>query len=156
MLARAKNNAYALLRLRPRSEAELIARLKTKGHDSGVVGAIVEELKKKGLVDDAKFAQFWINSRMHLKPVGDYILKRELKTKGVSSATVEAALRSRGAEYDEYGAAKNIAMERFKRLGRIDRRKAAKRVYDFLLRRGFKYDCVRRVIEELMNLSYDD
>ena len=156
MLVRAKNSAYALLRVRPRSEAELASRLKDKGYVPGVITGVIEGLRKRGLVDDAKFARFWVDSRMHLKPVGDYILKRELKQKGVGESIVEAALRAKESEYDEYAVAKDMAVERFRRLRSIDRRKATKRVYDFLLRRGFKYDCVRRVIEEVMNIPYDD
>ena len=110
MLVRAKNSAYALLRVRPRSEAELASRLKDKGYVPGVITGVIEGLRKRGLVDDAKFARFWVDSRMHLKPVGDYILKRELKQKGVGESIVEAALRAKESEYDEYAVAKDMAV----------------------------------------------
>ena len=34
---------------------------------------------------------------------------------------------------------------------RVDRKKALKRLYDFLLRRGFKYETVRKVIEKIID-----
>jgi SOS response regulatory protein OraA/RecX len=43
-----------------------------------------------------------------------------------------------------------MAKERFERFKKLDRQKAMKRVYDFLLRRGFKYDVVQKVIEEIV------
>ena len=156
LIARVKSNAYALLRIRPRSEKELVSRLGDKGYAEVAVKLVVEDLKKKGMVDDHKFARFWVDSRMHLNPVGDVILKHELRGKGVSDDIIEATLSSRGKEYDEYDVAKDMALERFKRLEKVDKHKATKRVYDFLLRRGFKYDVVRRIIEELIELPNDE
>ena len=153
IIARAKNNAFALLRIRPRSERELAGRLKDKGYSDDVVGGVLTDLKKRGLIDDAKFSRFWIDSRLHLNPVGDVILKHELRGKGVGDGIIEAALAEKTSAYDEYEAAKNMALERFRRLKGIDRRKATKRVYDFLLRRGFKYDNIRRIIEEITNFN---
>ncbi|MBI5143893.1 MAG: RecX family transcriptional regulator [Candidatus Omnitrophica bacterium] len=147
--ARAKNNAYSLLRIRPRSEHEIRQRLKLKGYNYFVIDDVVESLKGSRDIDDGKFAKFWVDSRMHLNPVGDIVLKHELKDKGIGDAIIEATLEAKDKTYDEYEVAFNMARERFERFKKLDRRKAAKRVYDFLLRRGFKYENVRRIIEEL-------
>ena len=151
LIAHVRGSAFRLLRVRPRSERELTSRLEGKGYDAAAVRRVVEDLKTRGMVNDQKFARFWIDSRMHLNPVGDVILKHELRAKGVSDDIIEATLSSRGVGYDEYEVAKAMAVERYRRLEKIDRRKATKRVYDFLLRRGFKYDVIRRIIEELMD-----
>ena len=148
--ARAKNNAYALLRQRPRSEYEIRNRLKLKGYDSRVIEDIITSLKKAGDIDDLKFALFWMESRMNMNPVGDVVLKYELKEKGVDSGIIEATLSAKAEKFDEYKVAFDMAGEKFARFKKLDRRKAAKRVYDFLVRRGFKYDVIRRVVEDLM------
>ena len=44
----------------------------------------------------------------------------------------------------------SMAEEKFRRFSSIDKRKALKRVYDFLLRRGFKYDTVQRILDEMV------
>lgn len=147
---RATNNAYSLLRIRPRSEEEMRHRLKLKGYGDTLVDEIIESLRRSGNIDDVKFAKFWVESRMHLNPVGDVVLKHELKNKGVSEAVIEAALEDKTKNYDEYEIAKSMAIDRFERLKKLDRRKATKRLYDFLLRRGFQYENVRKVIEELV------
>lgn len=87
---------------------------------------------------------------MHLNPVGDVVLRHELKQKGVSDSIIEATLEAKAKSYDEYEVAFNMARERFERFKKLDRSKAAKRLYDFLVRRGFKYENVRRIIEELV------
>lgn len=147
--SRAKNNAYALLRQRPRSVYEIRNRLKLKGYDEAVIEEVVASLKQIGEIDDKKFARCWMESRMHTNPVGDVVLKHELSEKGVSDSIIEATLTEKREKYDEYEAAFSMAKERFLRLKKLDRQKAMKRVYDFLLRRGFKYDNIRKVIENL-------
>jgi len=147
--ARARNNAYALLRQRPRSEHEIRERLKLKGYSDAVTEEIIELLKKAGDIDDARFAGLWVESRMSMNPAGDVVLKHELRAKGVSDTIIEATLTEKADKYDEYEVAFSMAKERFERFKKLDRPKAMKRVYDFLLRRGFKYDTVRRIIENL-------
>ena len=147
--ARALNNAYALLRQRPRSEHEIRERLRLKGYKEAIVEDIVALLKKAGDIDDTRFARLWVESRMHLNPAGDVVLKYELKEKGVSEDIIEATLAEKAGKFDEYEVAFSMAKERFERFKKLDRQKAMKRVYDFLVRRGFKYDTVRRIIETL-------
>lgn len=148
--ARAKNNAYALLRQRPRSVYEIRQRLKLKGYNEALVDEIVGDLKKAGDVDDEKFAMLWMESRMHSNPVGDVVLKHELKTKGVEDSIIEATLSRKAKNYDEYEVAFTMAGEQFERFKKLDGRKALKRVYDFLLRRGFKYDTIRKITDEFV------
>ena len=154
--ARALNNAYMLLRIRPRSEREVRDRLKLKGYGLSLVDEIVESLKKAGDIDDIKFAALWIESRMHQNPAGDVVLRHELKHKGVEDGIIESALRTKAENYDEYAIAMPMAEERFLRFSKIDRRKALKRVYDFMLRRGFKYDTIQRILGELTENRHDD
>ena len=152
IVARARNNAYSLLRSRPRSEYEIRQRLRLKGYEASVIDAVVELLRRSGYIDDKKFARFWVDSRMHSNPMGEVVLKQELKEKGVRGSIIEATLEDAHKSYDEYEVAFSMAKERFNRLKKLDRRKAAKRLYDFLLRRGFKFDTVQRIVEELASL----
>ena len=146
----ALNNAYALLRQRPRSVYEIKSRLKLKGYDDPIIEGIVASLERMGDLNDEKFARLWIESRMHMNPAGDVVLKHELKSKGISDSIIEAALIEKAEKYDEYELALSMARDRFERLKKLDRRKATKRIYDFLLRRGFKYDNIRKVVENLI------
>ena len=148
--ARARNNAYALLRIRPRSEREIRDRLKLKGYGQELVEDIIAGLKNIGDIDDSKFARAWLESRMNFNPVGDVVLKHELQVKGLSDAIIADTLQYKSENYDEYGIALSMAGERFEKLKKLDRHKAAKRLYDFLLRRGFAYDVVNKVIGEII------
>lgn len=148
-IARARSNAYALLRQRPRSEYEIRSRLKLKGYSEPVIDKITASLKETGDIDDRKFARCWMESRMHRNPAGDVVLRYELREKGVSDSIIEATLSEKKESYDEYEVAFDMAKERFERFKKLDRPKAMKRVYDFLIRRGFRYDTIRKIIENL-------
>jgi regulatory protein len=150
-LQKARNNAYALLRSRPRSEFEVRQRLKLKGYGSEIVETVVSDLRRAGEIDDAKFAHLWVESRMHQNPMGDIVLRRELQEKGVSDSIIEATLAHKAAHYDEFKVAFNIAEERFRQFAKLDKRKAMKRLYDFLIRRGFTFDTVQKIIGELVH-----
>ncbi len=148
--SRAVNNAYALLRQRPRSEFEIRARLKLKGYGEDIIESVVEGLRRSGEIDDARFARLWVEDRMRSNPAGDTVLRYELKDKGVAEPVIEAALAKKAENYDEYEIALRISREKFERLKKLDRKKALKRVYDFLLRRGFKYETIQRIIENVI------
>jgi len=150
ILARVRNNAYALLRQRPRSEYEIRSRLKLKGYGEAVIEEVVAALKKLNEIDDKKFAHIWMESRMQMNPMGDVVLRQELKEKGVNDTIIEATLAEKAEKYDEYEMAFNMAKERFDRFKKLNCQKAMKRVYDFLVRRGFKYDNIRRILDNLV------
>jgi len=115
-----------------------------------VIESVVEGLRRAGEIDDARFAKLWVDERMRLNPAGDVVLRHELKAKGVPAQVIERALDEKGRNYDEYEIALSMAGDRFERLKKLDRKKALKRLYDFLLRRGFKYDTVQKVVENIV------
>jgi len=150
ILARARNNAYALLRQRPRSVYEIRSRLKLKGYADNLIEDVVASLERAGELNDERFARFWVESRMHMNPAGDVVLKHELIRNGINDSIIETVLTEKSENYDEYEIALSMAKDRFERLKKLDRRKATKRIYDLLLRRGFNYENIRRVVENLI------
>jgi regulatory protein len=141
--------SYRLLSYRPRSVHEVTVKLKEKGYHAQTVGEVIERLKQLGYLDDAGFAKFWVEMRMRSKPVGSYLLKRDLRDKGLSEELVERAIKEKGIQYDERDAALRIAKKRLDFYGSIHKIKAKRRIHDFLVRRGFSFDTVREVLEEL-------
>lgn len=146
---KAFSSAYCLLRSRPRSENEMRDRLKRKDFSGEVIEEVISGLKKSGELNDAKFAKLWIESRMNSNPMGEMVLRMELKKKGVSDAIINATLEECMKNYDEYSVAFSMGKEQFGRFARLDKRKAMKRLYDFLARRGFKFDVIEKVIDDI-------
>ena len=141
--------AYRLFSVRPRSERELRDRLFKKGFGRTTAHNVISLLKEKNVIDDAKFAELWIESRMHNNPKGDIVLRRELRDKGVSIPIIEEALS--GKEEAEGTVARELAKQRLARLKNIPEVKAKKKIFDFLARKGFRFDVIEDVIQENFN-----
>ncbi|MBA2239342.1 MAG: regulatory protein RecX [Lysobacter sp.] len=132
--------AVALLSRREHSRTELTRKLCERGIAPDEAGSAVEKLAAEGWQDDARFAQFLLRSRVS-GGYGPIRIRAELATHGLDQEAIATALEGFDGEWLQnardlvarrYGAdvAANPALQR----------KAA----DFLLRRGFDGECVRR------------
>lgn len=145
---RAKNYAFLLLKFRLRSEKEIYQRLKRKNFSEEIINKALVFLKEKSFIDDALFARAWIESRIK-KPLGLRRLKEELRQKGVDEKIIRRCLEEAGKNYPQQDIAANIARERFNKSKNIEPQKAKRRIFAYLLRRGFSYDVVMEALNQL-------
>jgi regulatory protein len=105
-------------------------------------------------VDDAAFAHQWVQSRAP-RGYGTARLRAELRARGVGPALIDAALAAvdRGAQLDE---ARRLARRRLPALARTAPLKAAARLRDHLLRRGFPGGVVAQVVRECARTPLPD
>jgi regulatory protein len=144
-LNQAKTYAFLLLKFRQRSEKELIFRLAKKKFNPEVVRATLAFLKEKSFIDDRGFAKLWMESRLK-KPYGLRRLVAELKIKGVDNKIIDERVSEIKDKYCEKDVVACLARERFEKLKGIDPVKAKRRVWAYLLRRGFSPEIVMDVI----------
>ena len=81
-------------------------------------------------------------------------LRAELRARGVAGPLIDAALSviDRGGQLDE---ARRLARRRLPALTRVAPAKAAARLRDYLLRRGFPGGVVAQVLRESLSLPVD-
>lgn len=146
--SQAKVKALALLGYRARSIEELKGKLREKGFSEKTIASTVEDLERVGLLDDAKFASSFVHTRMTDRPMSKRMLTFELKKKGVADGVVEEAVTEAFGEESEIDVARRLVV---KRLGRYsgEPTKARKRLADFLGRRGFGWDVISTVLQEV-------
>ncbi len=142
----ARKKALRLLSVRSRSERELRTRLQQAGFGEAAE-ATVRTLRRAGLVDDLQFALSYARSRIATRPCGEFILRRELREKGIAEETIEAAMAEAYREKDQRQLAYELATKKKRLLGGTDQEKAQRRVADLLLRRGFSWELVSEVME---------
>jgi regulatory protein len=140
----AYEQALRLLDLRPRTERELRIRYAKKGLSEQAQDGALERLKEEGLVDDAEFAQLWIENRMQFRPRGAWALKSELGAKGVARELIEIALE----DFDEEEAARRAADEGARRYKHLSPDLFRRRLSAYLSRRGFGYQTITPLIAE--------
>ncbi len=144
-LQKSLNSALRYLSPRPRSEAEIRARLNRHGFDADTIEQVLTKLKEQGLVDDIAFARFWRENRENFRPLSRRLIELELKQKGVDAETIAEA--SAGVD-DELGAYQ-AAQRKARSLAGLDYSSFRKRLGAFLKRRGFDYELVNRTIDRV-------
>src|ERR1700738_981719 len=81
-----------LLTARSRTRAELAGRLAKQGYPDDVSNRVLDRLAAVGLVDDADFAEQWVQSRRANSGKSKRALAAELHTKGVDNEVIAAVL----------------------------------------------------------------
>jgi regulatory protein len=141
--------ALNLLSYKPRSLAEMRARLMEKDWaEEAVVDQVIARLEELGYLNDEEFAANFANSRLTAKPIGRSRMRRDLQRKKLPSETVENALDEAYEQQSEEELIDRAISKRVRLKGAPATREEAKRLFDYLVRRGFSYDLVIRKVRE--------
>ena len=148
------NRVLDYLSYRPRSEEELRDYLREKienfeisGDPNAVISSILARLVRLKLLNDEEFVRWWIGQRTaSSKPRGLYYIRSELHQKGIDGKLVEKVWNE--LEIDAYVLCKKAATNRARRYD-LEDLKERKKLFDYLLRRGFSYETARDVIKGL-------
>lgn len=145
----ARERALRHLATRPRSVAEVDAKLLAEGYPRDEVDAVVSALKEARLLDDAILAEEFLAARAPRLGRGRSRLLVELERRGIERE-VAAAAWDRVVEDGRLDPGEGLAKAARRLLGsakgRLDRREYA-RVYNALLRAGFDETEVASVLE---------
>jgi regulatory protein len=140
--AEALESAGRLLARRRHTEQELRRRWQGKGFSAAAIERALAQLKRNGAVDDAAFARDWVENRMSFRPRSAAMLRAELRSKGVGPVETAAAL----AELNEESAARLAAERAARRWRSLEAEGRRRKVYAYLVRRGFTQDTIRSVL----------
>jgi regulatory protein len=142
---RCREAALRYLDYRPRSQAELKQRLARRGFDDETIEATLARLKEQGLVDDLAFARFWAENRQAFSPRSRWLLRRELRQKGVADEVMARVL----ADIDDEAGAYQAALAKARSLTTGDYEVFRQRLGDYLKRRGFGYGVIKNTLEKV-------
>lgn len=141
------NRTLRFLSYRPRSEKEITDFLKRKKVQALVVVKILNKLKELNLVNDKEFAKWWIEQRTGFKPCGWRLIKMELKQKGISD---ELITNYQLPIANEKELAKKAIEKIIVKYRQLPREKAYQKLAQFLARRGFDWEVIKAVIDEIL------
>ena len=126
--------------LRPRSQKEIKDWFRKKQTPEMIQEELFNKLKHLELLDDAKFAQWWVEQRNSFKPRSKRLLKMELIQKGINSETITEILAESGI--DEL----KIAMKLAKKKRHLEK----ERLISYLARKGFSWETIDAVLSNLV------
>ena len=143
---KAYSNAIKLLSFRDHSEKEIADKLYRRKYDKKTVNKVVDELVKKGYVDNEQYAEKWVNQIAYPKRFGLNKMRYELFKKGISYEIVADKLNN----YDEYKSALKATKMKITQLEQRKLKKGEIKpiVGRFLQRRGFTYETIIKVLEK--------
>jgi regulatory protein len=145
---RARAQALAYPSTRARTRREVATRLHDGGIPEDVADEVLDWLAARGLLDDAAYAGQYAESRRLGQGYGPERVRQELRRRGVDAETARAAVEERYDEDETLAMARAQAERRWPGLAREpDPRKRRKKLFDFLVRRGFSFDTARRAVE---------
>ncbi len=152
------DRVYNLYSIRERSEKEirdyfklLSFKNKIKGKEKispEIVDLVVEKLRRKGVINDLRFAKAWVESRRKSKQKGMMAIKAELYQKGIDREIVEEVVGGQSAAGSEEELAKQALEKKLKSWKNTDKPTLYKKAIEFLLRRGFEYGVAKSVVGE--------
>jgi regulatory protein len=139
--------AIKKLMRRAHSVHEMKKALAQRCEDQAIVKKVLERLKESGLVDDARYAKQFTQSRMRTRKQGEFRIARELRARGVPDRHIESA-RDEAVSENDVTALLRSRIDRKLRLtrGEIDQKKMAS-LYNSLLRAGFPADLIRKELQ---------
>jgi regulatory protein len=142
----ALQKALHLIGRRPRTESEIRQKLSEKDFSAGQIELTVNKLRKEELIQDAKFAEMWVEDRNAFHPRSKRMIAYELKRKGIAEDLIGNALRG---TTDDSVLALQAANQYARRLTGLDWLTFKKKLSSFLIRRGFDYGTISPVVRKV-------
>jgi regulatory protein len=73
----------------------------TEAVDPELIARVIDKLRERSYVDDLAFARFWIGNREQFKPMGERLLRSELRGKRVADDIIQQALDEQEATAEQ-------------------------------------------------------
>lgn len=144
-LLKGKKLAMRFLAAKMYTSREIFDRLRRKGYSTEEAEEIVSELICEGLLDDVRYAEFYIADSINIGYKGIYRIKQELLRKGVAGSIIDRAISN--AEIDSRDALREFVNRRLS-VTEIETRKDYERFRTMLARRGYSLGEINEVLSE--------
>lgn len=149
------NYAVSLLSRHAKSEKQLRSKLKEKGYDSQFIDSAIYKLKEQRYLDDERYSEMLISSKINVSKYGKRRIKEILYEKGIDRDTIDEKLDLLSEE-DELIRAYSLGEKRLKTLSENETRKLIVRLSNYLINKGFEYSTVKKAVSRLLDKDYDE
>ncbi|MEV5124917.1 recombination regulator RecX [Streptomyces decoyicus] len=144
-----------LLTGNPRTRKQLGDALRQRGIPEEAAEEVLSRFEEVGLIDDAAFADAWVESRHHGRGLARRALARELRTKGVDSALIDVAVGRLDSEQEE-STARELVDRKLRSTRGLDREKRLRRLAGMLARKGYPEGLALRVVKQALEEEGED
>lgn len=136
-----RERALRLLARREYARAELARKLAPHAGSAEDLDAVLDDLAARGLLSDQRYVEMRVNARA--PRYGNARLAQELRAAGIDDELVENGLATAD---DELARAREVWRRKFGSVGMATDAAGRARQANFLMRRGFSGETIRRVL----------
>lgn len=129
---------------RPRSLKEVKDYFRRKQIDDFLHQNILERLEKLELLDDQKFAKWWVDQRLEFKHKSKKDITFELRQKGIDTNIIKNVLDD--GEIDELKIAKELIEKKNYKWSRYEEDERKQKITQYLAGKGFSWDVIGQVL----------
>ncbi|GAA1373502.1 recombination regulator RecX [Streptomyces beijiangensis] len=139
----------------PRTRKQLADALKKREIPDEISDEVLSRFEEVGLINDAAFADAWVESRHHGRGLARRALARELRTKGVDSAVIDEAVGQLDPEQEEERA-RELVDRKLRSSRGLERDKRLRRLAGMLARKGYPEGMALRVVRRALEEEGED
>jgi len=151
---KALNKALILLGKRAYTINQIRQKLEKKNYPNEIVEAVIKYCLEMGYLNDQEYVRQWISMHNRIKPIGRKRILYELKLKGVDKEIILTCLNDLFTDEQEYQLAISLIKKKIGHNLKIDG-DSYKKLYRFLLRRGFSHSIAIKVLHSYSPEWYD-
>ncbi len=148
--------AVKLLSTRPYSERKLGEKLTRRLFERDEVQQALLRLKRERLLDDEKFADDFVRTRLTSRPRATTALIRDLLARGIPMDIARKVVQASVQPGDEEELARDLIRRKWDASLSLDSATRRRRLGGLLARRGFSPEVIRKVLREFERSDPDE
>lgn len=139
----------------PRTRAELADVLAEREIPDEVADEVLDRFTDVGLINDAAFANAWVESRHRGRGLGKRALAQELRRRGVDDELARDALDELDPDLEEQ-TARELVRRRLRSMRSLDRQVAMRRLLGMLARKGYPGGLALTIVKQELDAGHDE
>lgn len=150
------NKALRFLSFRPRSEKEVRDNLSRKFRKAKselseinlIIDKVINKLKGQKFLNDEEFAKWWIEQRQTYKPRALWLVKSELKQKGIDLDKIQ---NSEINIQEDLIQAKKLVEKKIKKFKNLPKQEIYNKLGRILAQKGFNWEVIKKSIDDSLS-----
>jgi regulatory protein len=146
-----KQRAFRLLGRRQHATSELRRKLWNKDYEQKLIDEVIEDLQKKGYLDDKEFIRAFVAEKSKAKSWSSKRIKSELFKKGVASKLIDEILNNLPKE-DDFENALKSGKKKYEVLLKqnLEPKELRTKLSTYLFSKGFDYELIKDVCNKFL------
>lgn len=147
-----KETALKIIERTLKTEKEVEIKLRQKGFEENLIDKAINFLKKYDFVNDNKYIKCYVKEK--IKKDGKNKIKYNLMKKGIREDLIEKELNEVNIDKQQYyNTLMELARKKYEILSKkeADKLKVKKKICDYLLRKGYLWEEIKPVLNDLLN-----